>query len=55
MDKREIADYLKVSARTVDYMMRDGSLPYLKFNRLVRFKKSYVDDHLKKQFGVGVH
>jgi excisionase family DNA binding protein len=48
MTKAELADYLRISRRTVDDWMREGKLPYWKIGRAVRFKRKDVVEHLDR-------
>ncbi len=41
--KKEVAEYLNVSIATVDRFMKDQIIPYIKFQKTVRFKKSEID------------
>jgi excisionase family DNA binding protein len=41
MTKQELAEYLGISVRKVDYLRKDG-LPFLKLNSSVRFVKEHV-------------
>jgi excisionase family DNA binding protein len=52
--KADIADWLGVSTRTIDQKMADGSLPYLKIGRTVRFHVPTVAAHLAKNFSRNV-
>jgi excisionase family DNA binding protein len=47
LNKKQVAQRLNVSARTVDNLMRNGVLPYRKLGRLVRFELADVDAHLR--------
>ena len=47
LNKKQVAQRLNVSARTVDNLMRNGGLPYQKLGRLVRFEPADVDAHLR--------
>ena len=49
LTKREIAFYLRVTPRTIEHMMRDGRLVYLRLGRTVRFHLGDVLEHLRKQ------
>src|SRR5262245_26327758 len=42
--KKEAAQHLSISQRTVDNWMRKGLLPYIRLGRAVRFKLSEVDE-----------
>jgi len=48
IDGRELAKRLGISARTVEKWMRCGKLPYYKLGKIVRFKWSEVNVHLKE-------
>jgi excisionase family DNA binding protein len=47
LTKRELAQKLKLSRRTIDYWMRDGRLPYLKIGKTVRFQWRQVLEKLE--------
>jgi excisionase family DNA binding protein len=46
LNKREIAQRLRFSVRSVDGWMKRGLIPYLKIGRSVRFRWSEVERHL---------
>ena len=46
LDKRETADRLKISTRTLDLWMREGRVSYLKISKTVRFRWGDVIAHL---------
>ena len=46
LDKRETADRLKISTRTLDQWMREGRVSYLKISKTVRFRWGDVIAHL---------
>jgi len=49
VSKREMARHLNVSVRTIDYMMAEKKIPYIKLRqRAVRFNLSKVMEHLDK-------
>ena len=53
LTKQQLARHLGVSTRTIDSLMHDKKLGYLKLTRkLVRFRKSDVDAYLAKNFRV---
>ena len=41
LTKEELADYLRISIRTIDRLMKEG-MPYLKIRGTVRFEKKKV-------------
>jgi excisionase family DNA binding protein len=50
MTKKDVADYLKVSRRTVDNLMAKGYLPYIRLgSRAVRFNLATVEEALKRR------
>jgi excisionase family DNA binding protein len=55
MNKRELAAQLNVSVRTVDNMVRDRRVSYIKIGRTVRFMWPDVEDDLKCRFKVKAH
>ena len=46
VDKRDLAQHLKVSTRQIDRFMASGRVPYLKLGNLVRFRLSAVEKSL---------
>ena len=52
MKREELADYLNVCGRTVDRLVRSGSLPFVKLgsgrNAALRFRRLAVDEALAK-------
>lgn len=49
IDKKQLADLLKVSVKTIDLMLAKGTVPKpLRLGRLVRFKESEVQDFIEK-------
>jgi excisionase family DNA binding protein len=44
----EIADYIKVSRRTISNMIKDKKIPYLKIGKTVRFDPTKVLNALNK-------
>jgi len=51
--KHEVAEYLKVTDRTIDNWMKEGLIPYFKIGRNVRFRIPDVLDHLRRNHLVG--
>lgn len=47
LTKSEIAAQLRISVRTLDHLMADGRIPYLKLRRSVRF----APDAAQRLFG----
>ena len=47
MTKAELMDYLRISKRTLDKLMKTGDLPYIKLARRVLFKREDVDAFLE--------
>lgn len=47
MTKAEVMDYLRISKGTLDKLMRQHKIPFVKFERAVRFRKSEVDKWLE--------
>lgn len=45
--KAELIDYLRISKRTLDKLMKTGDLPYIKLSRRVLFKREDVDAFLE--------
>jgi len=49
LTRRELMDFLKISEVTLNKWMRSGYIPYLKFKRAVRFRKSDIDVWLESK------
>jgi excisionase family DNA binding protein len=47
--KKEVAEHLNVSLRTLDVWMKKGYLPYIRIGRSVRFKLSDSDEALTRR------
>lgn len=43
LDKHEVAKILKVSYGTINNMMKEGRLPYIKVGKLVRFREDAIE------------
>ena len=48
MTKRELMEYLRISKGTVDKMMKQRDLPFLKLGKRVLFKRCEIDAWLEK-------
>ena len=48
IDKKELAMRVRCCARTIGRWMRNGTLPYYKIGKLVLFKWSEVEAHLRQ-------
>jgi len=53
LKKQEIADFFRVTSRTVDGWMQAGIVPYIKIRRSVRFRLPDVIARLKERHQVG--
>jgi excisionase family DNA binding protein len=54
--KAQVARRLNVSKRTIDNLMRQRRLPFIKLtSRIVRFPKADVDAYLARNFRVSEH
>jgi excisionase family DNA binding protein len=52
--KLQVARRLNVSIRTIDNLMRQRRLPFIKLtSRIVRFPKADVDAYLARNFRIG--
>jgi len=49
LNKDDLADYLKVSLKTVCYLLYSKQLPKIKIGREYRFLKDDIDHWLNKQ------
>jgi excisionase family DNA binding protein len=49
MKKKQVAEFLQVSERTIDYLRQAGELVCVKIGRSVRFRLEDVDDYLQRQ------
>jgi excisionase family DNA binding protein len=54
MNKKEVAEFLKISERQVDYLRQAGKLAWVTIGRSVRFRLEDVDDFLQRQRRVTV-
>ncbi len=52
LTKRELAALAKVSGRTVENWQRDRLLPYIKIGNVVRYERSDVLEHFRKNFRI---
>jgi excisionase family DNA binding protein len=51
--KKQVADFLHVSSRTVENMMFRHQLPFFRLNkRLVRFRREDILEHLQRNYRV---
>ena len=49
--KKELAQHLKVSLRTIDNWIGKGMIPYIRLgSRMILFKQSLVDESLNRRF-----
>lgn len=46
-DKKGLAGFLKVEAKTVEYLANMKRLPYLKVGRHIRFRRSAIEEWAK--------
>ena len=53
LSKRQLAERLGVTSRTIDTWMAQQRIPYLKIGRSVRFSFDEVSSHLKEKYRVG--
>lgn len=53
LNKRQIAERVGVSMRTVEFWMAKRLIPYVKIRKTVRFCWPDVEDAIKRNFGVG--
>ena len=49
LEKKEIADALRMSPRSVENFMRRGEIPYIRIGRLVRFSLPDVLEAVKNR------
>lgn len=43
LNKRELSEYLNCSVGTIDNLMKEGKLKYIKLGKMVRFDKEDID------------
>ena len=43
MSEREVAEYLKVSVRTIVYWKQRGIIPYFRIGRTIRYSREQID------------
>lgn len=48
LDRKEAAEYLNISARTLDTITSSGKLRYTKIESVVRFKKTELDAYISR-------
>jgi excisionase family DNA binding protein len=48
LTKNELASMLQISTRTLEHMMADGEITYLKIRRSIRFAPSVLDQLVVK-------
>jgi excisionase family DNA binding protein len=48
LTKKDIADYLQISIRTLDTWVCQNKIPHLKIGRAVRFDKKVIDKWLEE-------
>ena len=54
--KSQVARRLNVSRRTIDNLMRQRRLPFIKLtSKIVRFPKAEVDAYLAQHFRINAH
>lgn len=49
MTTQEVADYLKVSRKTVIRLCNEGDIPFIKVGRNYRFKKQAIIEYVDTQ------
>ena len=49
MNKKETADYLKMSIPSIDRYMKSEELPYKKIGKSVRYVRAEIDEWLEKK------
>ncbi|MDA7521245.1 excisionase family DNA-binding protein [Verrucomicrobia bacterium] len=50
LTKQELANYLRVSLRTIDNFISRRTVPFVRLGgRMVRFPRTLVDDHIRTQ------
>ncbi len=52
MTKRQLAERLKVTVRTIENWMTAGVVPFIKVKKVVLFQWQDVVDHLRRNFRV---
>jgi len=50
LTKKDVANLLRITTRSVDEWMRKRRLPFYKIGRTVRFKLADVEQHLRNTF-----
>ncbi len=53
MTKQEVAEYLRVSTKTVERLVKTGELPVYRIKTNVRYKKEDVEKYLENIKEVG--
>jgi excisionase family DNA binding protein len=52
MNKSQVAEFLQISERQIDYLRQDGELVCVKIGRSVRFRQEDVEDFLQRRVTV---
>lgn len=53
LSKPGAASYLSICTRSVDNLMKDGSLPYVKLGRRVLFRQADLDRLIEARIAIG--
>ena len=48
MTRKELAELLKTTVRTIERFYTEEGMPYIKFGRMIRFEKKEVLDWIRK-------
>lgn len=46
LNKKELSEYLNCSMGTIDNLMKEGRIKYIKLGKMVRFDKTDIDNTL---------
>lgn len=46
--KKEVAQFISVTTRTIEVMVRDGRIPVIRLGRTVRFSLADVLEHIRR-------
>lgn len=49
LTKKDVQEYLQVSHGTLDKLMKEKALPYIKLERKVLFRKKDIDEFLESR------
>jgi excisionase family DNA binding protein len=52
LNRRELSAHLRLSLRTIDNLLKSGTLPYFKVGKAIRFDPAEVESAMRRKFHV---